>query len=200
MYLIPRSASLAAPLSLALVLVAGTAASAQVASLATPDESPAPDEAEVVLEFADREEALLAFTQCMRDNGVEMDDPTGDGRGRGFLRPEGQGGFDRFGEEFQVAQEACGAILESARPEVDPEAEQERLEEQLQLAQCFRDNGYPEYPDPEMGSDGRVERGGQAIVMAGIDRRSEDFQNMRISCADQIGIEAFGRGGPGGGN
>ncbi len=204
MHAFPRSGLTATSLAVALALALSVGASAQVATLVSPDETPTPDGSvatEPELEFADREEALLAFAQCMRDNGVDMDDPTvGEGGGAGRLIRGGAGGgrrFDEFGEEFQIAQEACGAILEAARPDIDPEAEQERLEEELAFAQCFRDNGYPDYPDPIISADGRLQRGGQAFQDLGIDRRSEEFEATRASCAEQLGIEATGRG-PGG--
>ena len=203
MNLMPRAASLAAPISLARVLAAGSVASAQVASLGAPEETAAPEAAAVVLEVADREEALLAFAQCLREAGIDMDDPSGEGGGRRFFGGGGgPGAVDRLGEEIQVAREACGPILEASRPEVDPAAEQERLEDQLLLAQCYRESGYPEYPDPAIGSDGRIPRGGEVFRELGIDPRSAEFQGVRQTCADQLGIENLGPGGgprPGGG-
>ena len=207
MNLSPRNAFGAAPIAAALTLAMTVGASAQVASLASPDETLEPEAAVESLEFEDREEAMLAFAQCMRDNGIDMDDPTA-GEGGRFLRG-GPGGeqrqIDEFGEEFTVAREACAPILAAAAPEIDPAAQQERLEELMVLAQCIRDNGYPQYPDPALGSDGRVQRtGGQAFQELGIDRRSEAFLEVMTGCRDEIGLEAFGPGGgqrgPGGGN
>ena len=199
MHLLSRAGLSAAPIAVALSLAMAVGASAQVATLSSPDESPspAPEGAETELEFADREEAMLAFTQCMRDNGIDVDDPVAGERGGAgrLIRDSGAGGFDEFSEEFQVANEACGSILESARPDIDPELEQERLETELALAQCFRDSGYAEYPDPVLGSDGRLQRGGQEFQELGIDRRSEEFQETRTACADELGVEAFGPGG-----
>lgn len=202
MNLVPRSTLTATPIAVALTFAMALGASAQVASLVSPDETPAPDaETESVLEFEDREEAMLAYAQCMRDNGIDMDDPqAGTDGGRGFLRlgggPGGQGAIDRFGEDFQLAQQACSPILEAARPEVDPEAAQERLEEQLLLAQCIRDQGYPQYPDPIIGTDGRLQRvGGREFEELGIDRRSEEFQGVIATCRDEVGLEQFGPGG-----
>ncbi len=197
-----RRALAVLPLSLALTLSTAVAVSAQVATLTGPDATPseAPQETQADLEFADREEALLAYAQCMRDNGIDMDDPVGGTPGgRGFFRggPGGSdNGFDPFSDDFGAAQQACGDILEAARPEIDPAAEQERLEQQLALAQCYRDNGYPEYPDPVIGTDGRNQRGGSQFDELGIDPRSEAFQEVRATCAEQLGVEAFGvRGG-----
>jgi hypothetical protein len=198
MNLISRAGSTATPLALALTLTVAAAATAQVASLAGPEETQPPDgAAETELQFADREDAILAFAQCMRDNGVDMDDPqagANGGAGR-LLRPAGGSGLDELGEEFQLARQNCGAILEAARPEIDLEAEQERLETELLLAQCLRGNGYPEYPDPSTDADGRLQRGGQAFQELGIDRRSEAFQGARATCAEEIGVELLGPGG-----
>jgi hypothetical protein len=176
----------------------GLGASAQVATLSGPDETPEPPDSDAgSLEFADREEAVLAFTQCLRDNGIDIDDPVaGVTGGRGFLRggPDQAGGVDPFSEEFQIAQATCGEILEAARPEIDPALQQERLEEELLLAHCLRESGFPEYPDPTLDNDGRLQRGGQQFQDVGIDRRSEAFQTARSGCADDLGVEAFGPG------
>lgn len=179
----------------ALSLAAGAAA--QVATLEEPASSAEPEQPEAALEFADREEALLAFARCMRENGVEMDDPSASGGGRLFLRggPDGGDGLDRFSEEFLAAQAACGDILAASRPELDPEAEQELIEQQLALARCLRDGGYPEYPDPVIGGDGRMQRGGgQAAGDLGIDRRSPEFQAAMDACRTEVGLDGFRRG------
>jgi hypothetical protein len=191
----------AVPAALALTLSLAVGVSAQVASLASPDETETPEEAVDTILLEDREEALLAYAECMRDNGIDMDDPMLNeaGSGRVLGLGGGQRQVDRFGEDFRVAQEACVSYLEAARPDIDPEAEQERLEEQLLLAQCIRDAGYPEYPDPAIGTDGRLQRvRGDAMQDIGIDRRSPEFQAVMGDCRDEIGIEGFGPGGAGG--
>lgn len=196
-----RPALTALPAALTLTLALAVGATAQVASLASPDETESPDEAVDSVLIEDREEAMLAFAQCMRDNGIDMDDPVLNegGGGRVLGLGGGQRQIDLFGEDFRVAQEACSSYLEAARPEIDPEAEQERLEEQLLLAQCIRDAGYPEYPDPAIGTDGRLQRvRGDGMQEIGIDRRSPEFQAVMGTCRDELGIEGFGPGGAGG--
>ncbi len=127
-----------------------------MATLVGPDEGaePSPTAEETVAPtFEDREEALLAYAQCMRDNGIDMDDPqAGTTRGRGFFRAGSDTGLDLEGDEFQAAQMACAPILEAARPELDPAAQAERMDELLLLAQCMRDNGIEDYPDPFIGA------------------------------------------------
>lgn len=199
-----RQAIAAMPTALALTLSLSIGAAAQVATLVGPDETPQPETVPTVVEFEDQSDALLAYARCMRDNGVDMDDPqAGSGPGlRGFFRagPDGPGdGLDRFSEEFQAAQQACGMYLEASRPELDPEAQAELLEQQLLLAQCIRDQGFEAYPDPAIDADGGLQRlRGQAFADTGIDRRSPEFQAAITTCRDELGFE----GGPGfgGGN
>ena len=143
---------------------------------------------------------MLAYAQCLRDNGIDVDDPEAGGAGMRAVLGGGPGSdgptIDRRSEEFLAANEACVHIVEASRPEIDPEAEQERLEQQLQLAQCIRDQGFDEYPDPAIGSDGRLERvRGNEMTDLGIDRRSPEFQEAIGTCRDQLDIELAGPGG-----
>ena len=209
MNLFPRSALGATPVALALTLAISVGASAQVATLVSPDESPEPEAVEAVLEFEDQSDALLAFAECMRENGIDMDDPQAGGTGLRAFFGAGPGadgdGIDRRSEAFRSAQQACDMYLEASRPELDPEAEQERLETQLALAACIRENGFEQYPDPAVDANGRLQRaGGREFQDIGIDRRSEEFQAVIATCRDETGIEGgpgLGGGfGPGSGN
>ena len=89
---------------------------------------------------ADREDTALAYAQCMRDNGfTEFDDPTPDGDLRIQVTPESA-------PRFQAAGEACRDLApEGFRDEgVTPED----LDALLKLSQCVRENGVPDFPDP----------------------------------------------------
>lgn len=193
MRIITSSALGATPIAVALTLAMTAGAAAQVASLTGPDESPEPGSADVELEFEDPNDALLAYAACMRDNGIEMDDPEAGQVGmRGFFGrgPDEEDGIDRLSTEFQAARQNCQSILEASRPDIDPEAVQEQVEEQLALAQCIRDQGFEAYPDPAIGSDGRLQRlRGQAASELGIDRRSPEFQEALGTCRDELGLE-----------
>ena len=48
-------------------------------------------------------DAMVAFARCMREHGVDMPDPTGDG----LLMRRGAGGPDPGSERFQEAERAC---------------------------------------------------------------------------------------------
>jgi hypothetical protein len=99
----------------------------------------------------DRGEAMLEFAQCMRDHGVEMEDPQFDSEGGGIVlesTPENE-------DEVEAAQEACQPVLDAmGEIEVDPEEVAEMREQALEWAQCMRDYGV-EVPDPQFEDDGR---------------------------------------------
>ncbi|MDP9208624.1 MAG: hypothetical protein M3O65_09035 [Actinomycetota bacterium] len=60
-------------------------------------------------------DAMVSFARCMRQHGVDMPDPTGDG----LLMRRDQGGPDPESEEFQQAEKACDHHLaDLGRPEV----------------------------------------------------------------------------------
>jgi hypothetical protein len=95
----------------------------------------------------DREDAALAYAQCMRDNGyAEFPDPTPDGGLRFLIEP---GTAPRFHE----AAAACRHLApEGMRDEgIAPE----NLEALVKLSQCVRENGVPDFPDPD--SEGRFD-------------------------------------------
>lgn len=84
----------------------------------------------------------LAFTACMREQGVDMPDPNPDGS------IEAQAG-----DGFLEAAETCQAEL--GEPPAPPGggsqmSEEEQRAESLEIAACFRDNGI-DVPDPGPG-------------------------------------------------
>ena len=61
-------------------------------------------------------DAIVSFARCMREHGVDMPDPTGDGLL--MRRGEGGSGPDPESEEFQQAEKACDHHLaDLGRPE-----------------------------------------------------------------------------------
>jgi hypothetical protein len=55
------------------------------------------------LDPAERD-AMVAFAKCMREHGIDMPDPTGEGL---MLRRDGEDGPDPGSEKFQEAEQAC---------------------------------------------------------------------------------------------
>lgn len=91
----------------------------------------------------DKKASGLAYSQCMRENGVkEFPDPSGDGKLT--LRAKPGSGLDPNSPTFKAAEDACKPL----RPE-PPAAEKAKMRESaLKYAQCMRENGIAEFPDP----------------------------------------------------
>lgn len=108
------------------------------------------------------------FAQCMRDHGVEMDDPDPNEPGRVEIR-------ERKGErgKVQKAMEECRKYL----PTPSKEDMKKDYEAMRKVAECMRANGIPEFPDPDpnggglsFGKDG------------GIDPESPKFKAAEEKC------------------
>lgn len=110
----------------------------------------------------------VAFAQCMRDHGIEMDDP---GEGKfGMKLPDGT---DPVAAE--AAMQACKHLLPNGGepPEADPEAQEKAYE----YAECMRENGIGEFPDPDPN-------GGGSRLPDGIDPQDPAFQAAEQACAE----------------
>lgn len=86
----------------------------------------------------------LAFAQCMRGQGItDFKDPSGDGGG--FQVPNNPD------PTFQAALKACQSKLTGGGGTNSPEAQKAQNEfvaKQLKFAACIRENGIPDFPDP----------------------------------------------------
>ncbi len=153
---------------------------------------------------ADPEAAAIAFTECMRDNGVEMEDPTVDadgnvlpGRPTDLPEPEEgenvQIGPGALGEDLRAAFEECGDLLDGTTFGFTPEDQTELQDQLLALAQCLRDQGL-DVADPDLSNPpgGGPQEGGPF----GIDFQDPEVQAAMEQC--QEFMPNFG-GGPGGG-
>jgi hypothetical protein len=126
----------------------------------------------------DPEEAMLAYTECMRDHGIEMEDPRpAGGEGGGAIVAQAPEGDD---EEFQAAQAECERLLDEVVSafEPDPEQEAELREQLLEYAQCMREHGI-DMPDPTFEEDG----GGLVVGQdADVDVDSDEFRAADEEC------------------
>ncbi len=118
----------------------------------------------------ERDEMGLKFAQCMRENGVPMDDPE---PGKGIQLKIGPGTSQ---ETVQAAMEACREYnpQENGSGKADPQREAAMRE----FAQCMRDNGVEAFPDPEPGSPG--------IKITGDVGQDPDFQTAQQACQDNL--------------
>jgi hypothetical protein len=141
---------------------------------------------------AEREDAMLEFTDCMREHGVDMPDPTSGGPGGkggvGAIEVHGEGpGGDST--EFEAANEACRSILDDAfGAPVEPSAEEQAQmeDDMLAFAQCMRDHGV-DMPDPDFSAGGgRIQIGSPGASDPSQDR---DFDAAQTACQDELGFE-----------
>lgn len=101
---------------------------------------------------ADRDDAALAYAQCVRDNGyAEFPDPEPDGF-KFLINPKDV-------ERFKKAADACQDLAPPGMR--DDEITPEQLDALMKLSQCVRENGVPDFPDPS--ADGRYDLGGLGI-------------------------------------
>lgn len=179
----PSAMLAAAVMTLAACGGGGDDDAADVASLGTGEEPVTTDPQSTAPK--DPEEAMLAFTECMREHGVEMSDPeVAKGGGGGVIqRLEGA---DPDSDGFAAAQEACEPLMEDAVGdiELDPEQEAEMREQLLAYAECMRDHGV-DMPDPVFDQGGRVEIGPGDEV--GGDMSSDEFEAANEACRDEDG-------------
>ncbi len=187
--------------ALAVLLAAcGGSDAGGVASLEESDD-PAVVESEATDESF--EESVLAFSACMRENGVEdFEDP--DFNADGSLN-FGGGGFRQSGadqETIQAAFAACQSHLEGiafGRGAVDFTEIEDRL---VEFASCMRENGF-DMPDPDFsnlgqGGNNSAGPGGGGPFGDDIDPDDPAFQSALESCEDIFEGFRVG-GGPGGG-
>jgi len=185
--------SAAAAVSLATLLLvgacsAGTTQEPGIATLATqsPDAAGAAAAPTVrpSLSPEDREEALLAFAACMRENGVDMPDPEFglDGKANmGTLF----GDLDQDDAKVQAATAACDSLLPSSLAD-DPVLQAERQEVLIEFAACMRDNGV-QMDDPVAG--GGPGRG----PMATLDQNDPTVAAGLEVCRPLLGTQGAGQ-------
>jgi hypothetical protein len=91
------------------------------------------------------QDKILAYTACLREQGLDVADPTFDADGNmsgGLFGPDS--GIDPQSAEFQAAQEVCGGLAEGVLlggrggGNFDPEAMQQAT---LAYTECLRDQG-----------------------------------------------------------
>jgi hypothetical protein len=109
----------------------------------------------------DNEEKMMAFTQCMRDEGIGLVDAGVDAEGN-VQRPTLAEGAQVSPEDFEEAMDVCGEHLEGLTMGRERQDVTEELDKRMALATCLREKGY-DVEDPtaetleQWGKDFRVE-------------------------------------------
>jgi hypothetical protein len=119
---------------------------------------------------ADEEERKRQFTDCMRAEGVDMDD----------FKTEGGGIAIRADKaEMQGAMQKCRKYLPNGGE--PPKLSPEDIEKMREYAKCMRENGVPDFPDPD------PESGGIALAKpADGTGTKEDIQKADEKCRDKL--------------
>lgn len=120
----------------------------------------------------DDDEARRQFAECMRDNGVEMDDPEPGQPGRLTVR-------ERTGDRDKVekATQKCRKLLPNGGEFKPSEADLEAMRE---MAKCMRANGVPDFPDPDPQGGIRMKRGD------GVDPDDAKFRAAMEKCREHV--------------
>lgn len=134
----------------------------------------------------DVEEQALKFSECMRENGVpDFPDPELNGDGGMLMKlPEG---IDQ--EAMEKASEACEEFRPRGGGNFSEEDRAEMEETMLEYAECMRDNGVPDFPDPDF-SEGGARLGGK-----GLDPEDPAFKKANEACEDILGDGPMRRAG-----
>jgi hypothetical protein len=138
----------------------------------------------------DPQKAMLAFTQCMRDHGVDLPDPgTASGPVKITVDPA----------TMDAAENACKSLRKGQDGKAPSAAEQARMRDQLvKFSQCMRAHGV-NMPDPTFSGNGAMVRVGPGD--SGPDPSSAEFQAAQKACAKNMPKGSFSTssGSPGSG-
>jgi len=186
------------PILLAFGLLATACSSADsdsgVASLES--ETQAEQTEDTTIDSISQEDAVMAFTVCLRDEGLDVDDPMVDDQGN--LRPPRLRDIESVDREVaDAAFESCSVYLEDVTFGLESEDRTEREDDLLAFAACARDNGY-DMPDPDFSGERTPGQGGGG-PFGGLDREDPAFQTALAACSDVFGAGAPIPGTGGGG-
>ena len=159
-------------------------------------------------EEVDAEQAMLDLAACLRDQGLDIEDPTVDSDGNvqfgGFRGAAAEGDIDR--DAMRAAMDSCrdelgGVALGFGGRDFDLTALEDTM---VEYAACMRENGY-DIDDPDLssfgpGSEGEPGEGGRRGPFGEIDRDDPDFVAANEACGDILAGLPGGGTGPGRGN
>ena len=92
-------------------------------------------------EILDVEASMMEFTECLRNEGMEITDPMVDSDGN-IQMPELVEGATASKEEWVTAYEVCGEIIENITFEKEEVDRSEQVDQYVELAACMREEGF----------------------------------------------------------
>ena len=196
-------------LTLAVAMLAAACGSGDTAlGLASLDDASASADAAVLdgddapVADVSAEEAMLALAECLREQGLEVQDPELDDDGfprmREMFGPLLESGeIDREG--MRAAMESCSEYAEAIRTQFGAVDRSEIEDSLYEYAACMRANGY-DMPDPDFSTEpGQGQGQGGGGPFGELDPDDPAFQAANEVCQDLFGGIRPGGGGPGGG-
>lgn len=146
-------------------------------------------------------DAQLAFSQCMRDNGVTgFPDPQFQANGGATLSLGKDGDVDPESQVFKDADAKCRPALEKVMGEnhkIDPKQQKEDQEKLLAYAQCMRDHGV-DMDDPQFDGDKVTMKSGPNGGDKGAsDADKQTYDAAQQACRDKNPMPGGGPGGNG---
>jgi hypothetical protein len=114
-----------------------------------------------------QQEQAVKYTECLRQHGIEVADPE-----NGQVPAIQQGSASK--EKIDEAMNACKQYLPTMP---NRKLDTGQVEQLRQVAQCLRQNGFPDFPDPDPNQGGIV-----IDDSAGIDTKSEAFKQAQQKC------------------
>ncbi len=137
------------------------------------------------------EQAVLAFTACLRENGLEVRDPRMDANGNVDLDSFLEVASEVDPDDAEVAVEACQEYLDDIELGFDRIDLTELQDTLVEFAGCMRENGY-DLPDPDFsglalqgeGPFGRVDLNDPAFEAA-IEQCDDILAGIQLTGADE---------------
>jgi hypothetical protein len=146
----------------------------------------------------DAEEAMMQLAACLRDQGLDIEDPTVDAEGNvqfGRFRVGPGDGTEPAADRATVraAMDACeeqleGVILGFGGRDFDP---MELEDSMVEYAACMRENGYdmddPDFSSFGPGNNGESGEGGPGGPFGEINPEDPDFVAANEACGEILG-------------
>lgn len=118
----------------------------------------------------------VRWARCMREHGVQVDDPSGGG-------PVRIGGQDADSAALAAATKACRQYAPKA--DLDAAQQQQVQQQVLAFTRCMREHGV-NLPDPQAKGDGSVVIGGPGDGGDLPDPQSPAFRTAQQACQDLL--------------
>jgi hypothetical protein len=142
---------------------------------------------------AKTEAAILAFTQCIRGQGItDMPDPTVDSKGNVRIQrpPSANDSNPAAHDRFVAARNACADTLKGVTQGFTHGNDAQSQDQLLKLAQCMRGKGI-DVPDPDFSAQEGGHSGTGDLFGGAIDRSDPEVQKALSACE----IEVYGSSG-----